>query len=436
MKKKKVLFIMSIMVSLIFFSCSKDTASSDTQPPTVAITYPANNSQFAQGNVITITAEADDNEGVKEVRFYINGEFESLDETEPYQYEWDTGETRDTDHTIYAKAYDTSDNSASSDVITVTLSEPVGSPPNPPSNPIPANNATSVSTIANLSWDCTDPDGDPLTYDVYFGTSSNPHLVNSEQSETSYDPGTLNEETTHYWKIVAHDDHSNSTTGDIWQFTTTSGGGTGTVTDIDGNVYQTLVIGDQEWMTENLKVTHYRNGDQIPNVTDNSTWFGQSTGAYCVYNNTPSNADTYGNLYNWYTVDDPRGLAPAGWHVPTDEEIMELEMYMGMSYAEAHDTGYRGTNEGSKLAGNAALWSNGALENDPEFGTSGFSFLPGGYHSYNYAVYDIGISGYFWSSTGITSSNAWYRALYYNSTQVSRHDHNLHYGFSVRCVRD
>jgi len=93
---------------------------------------------------------------------------------------------------------------------------------------------------------------------------------------------------------------------------------------------------------ENLKVTRYRNGDPIPNVTNNSTWAGLSTGAYCYNNNNPANGNTYGALYNWYAVDDARGLAPAGWHVPTDEEIMELEMYLGMSQSQADSAGWRG----------------------------------------------------------------------------------------------
>jgi len=211
----------------------------------------------------------------------------------------------------------------------------------------------------------------------------------------------------------------------------------GTVTDIDGNVYQTLVIGNQEWMTENLKVTHYRNGDAIPTNYTNSQWGNISTGAYCVYNDDPSNAETYGNLYNWYAVDDPRGLAPEGWHVPTDEEIMELEMELGMSYSAAHGTGWRGTNEGSKLAGRADLWTNGALENDPEFDTSGFSFLPGGYRSYYFGAFSrMSLYGYFWSSIEIYSDGAWYRSLSYFYANVYRFSYPKRFGFSVRCVRD
>ena len=214
-------------------------------------------------------------------------------------------------------------------------------------------------------------------------------------------------------------------------------GGYGTVTDIDGNVYQTLVIGNQEWMIENLKVTHYRNGDPIPNITDNGAWTSTTSGAYCVYYNYPPYADTYGNLYNWYAVDDPRGVAPEDWHVPTDEEIMELEMYLGMSSSQANSTGWRGTNEGSKLAGRVDLWSNGALENDPEFGSSGFNFLPGGYRftsSGNY--YNMGGRGAFWSSTEY-STDAWDRILSFDFTKVYRyHEPDKRSGFSVRCVKD
>lgn len=95
---------------------------------------------------------------------------------------------------------------------------------------------------------------------------------------------------------------------------------TGTVTDIDGNVYQTIKIGNQWWMAKNLKVTHYRNGEAIPNITNDSEWINLSTGAYCAYNNDNGNIATYGLLYNWYTVVDSRNIAPSGWHVPTDDE--------------------------------------------------------------------------------------------------------------------
>lgn len=210
-----------------------------------------------------------------------------------------------------------------------------------------------------------------------------------------------------------------------------------TVTDIDGNVYNTVQIGDQIWMAENLKVTHYNNGDEIPDLTSADAWISTSNGAYCVYDNVPSNAETFGKLYNWYAVDDSRGLAPEGWHIPTDEEIMELEMYLGMSYEEAHDAGYRGTNEGSKLAGRADLWSNDALVNDPEFGSSGFSLLPGGYRGYSGGGFNyISNGGYLWSSTELSSNIAWYRSVDYIHSGVHRSNYSKLNGFSVRCVMD
>jgi len=224
---------------------------------------------------------------------------------------------------------------------------------------------------------------------------------------------------------------SKSSTGPV-------GSSSGTVTDIDGNVYQTLIIGNQEWMVENLKVTRYCNGDLIPTGHTNSEWAGLSTGAQCVYNNNASNElDTYGRLYNWYAVNDSRGLAPEGWRVPYDDDIKELEMFLGMTQSQADATGWRGTNQGSQLAGRADLWRNGALENDTQFGTSGFNFLPGGFRNYHGGGFgDMTYYGGFWSSTESSSNGAWTRVLLYDDTQVSRYGDDKNYGFSVRCVRD
>ena len=213
-------------------------------------------------------------------------------------------------------------------------------------------------------------------------------------------------------------------------------GDAGACIDIDGNVYETVQIGDQLWMAENLKVTHYKDGSEIPNIINNGDWGSLSAGAYGVYNNDSLNAVIYGNLYNWYTVDDDRGVCPDGFHVPTDEEFMELEMFLGMSEEEANSTEWRGTDEGSKLAGNADLWNNGTLENNSEFGTSGFSAFPAGYRSTNGFYYDIDYRSYFWSSSEFNSYKAWYRYLFYSNSNVSRFTNFKHYGHSIRCLRD
>ncbi len=109
--------------------------------------------------------------------------------------------------------------------------------------------------------------------------------------------------------------------------------------DIDGNQYETIQIGNQEWMAENLKVTHYNNGDAIPTGYSNSEWADldeTETGAYAIYDDDPLNAEIYDYLYNWYAVDDDRGVCPEGWHVPTDDEFKELEMFLGMSESDAN----------------------------------------------------------------------------------------------------
>jgi len=207
-----------------------------------------------------------------------------------------------------------------------------------------------------------------------------------------------------------------------------------TMKDIDGNVYQTVKIGNQVWMAENLKVTHYRDGTPINHVTDNSQWAHLSTGAYCAYDNSESTADIYGYLYNWFAVTDVHNIAPKGWHVPTDEEWKELEMYLGMSQSEADDTGYRGTNEGSKLAGRADLWPDCSLENDGAFGESGFSALPGGYRDSDNGTFSgIGSFATFWSSP---QGWTWYRDLYSNYSGVYRGYGSGQDGCSVRLIKD
>jgi uncharacterized protein (TIGR02145 family) len=210
------------------------------------------------------------------------------------------------------------------------------------------------------------------------------------------------------------------------------------VVDIDDNFYETIQIGDQEWMAENLRVTHYRDGTAITHVTDNSVWGPLATEAYCIYNNNASNeVDTYGALYNWYAVVDSRNIAPAGWHVPTDDEWKELEATLGMAQSEVDTEGYRGTNEGSKLAGNADLWFTGALENVSEFGSSGFMALPSGFRYIIYGHYtDMGSNTYFWSTTQRSEYSAWIRHLKSNGSDILRSYDNKDYGFAIRCLRD
>jgi len=211
----------------------------------------------------------------------------------------------------------------------------------------------------------------------------------------------------------------------------------GTLTDVDGNVYKTVKIGNQWWMAENLKVTRYRNGDSIPHAPNADTWSGHTssgqlqrgvsipmskydvtTGAYCNYNNDEGNVATYGRLYNWYAVADSRNIAPAGWHVPTDADWKQLEMYLGMSQAQADASFERGTDEGGKLKeADTTHWE---PPNTGATNESGFSALPGGLRWVLGKFRSMGSYASFWSSTvnRDDSYSAWMECVNKNETNL------------------
>jgi len=200
------------------------------------------------------------------------------------------------------------------------------------------------------------------------------------------------------------------------------------VKDIDGNVYKTVKIGNQWWMAENLKVTHYRNGDEIPNHSDEDEWDSR-TGAYCNYQNDPANGEIYGKLYNWFAVTDSRNIAPEGWHVPTDVEWQEMVDYLGGDTLAGGKLKSTGTIEGGD-----GLW---IKSNEGATNESGFSALPGGYR-YSHGFYDsMGSTPYFWTSTESAGGTAWHRYLYYGNTTVYRFNGAWRQtGLSVRCLKD
>ena len=202
-----------------------------------------------------------------------------------------------------------------------------------------------------------------------------------------------------------------------------------------GYDYATVQIGDQCWFAENLRSENYENGDAIPSNLSDSEWTTTSSGAVAVYGEGSSvchhyspdgdpcdeawSLSEYGRLYNWYAVDDGRGLCPSGWHVPSDGEWTVLTDHLGgVSVA------------GGPMKSTYGYWDDGNGTN-----SSGFKGLPGG----NRGIYGdftlAGSYGYWWSSSP-SGSIAWYRSLYYYDEDVYRNDYNPQIGFSVRCVRD
>ena len=268
--------------------------------------------------------------------------------------------------------------------------------------------------IAELVWSTSEF---AVAYDVIVSSSYN--FTDTEYSITTSDTTVTTDALAgvyHYWKVRAK-----NSVGNYGEWSNVSSFQI-VMTDIDGNVYQTIIIGTQVWMAENLKVSHYRNGDNIPTGHSSSYWSNLSTGAYAVYNNDVINADTYGYLYNWYAVDDSRNIAPEGWHVPTDDEWQILVDYLG----------------GSSVAGGKMKETGTEHWNSPNTGAtneSGFTALPGGYRGLNGSYYGMGF-GCFWSSTEGSSYHAWSRRLSYGNSEVYRNYDGKHAGFSVRCLRD
>jgi uncharacterized protein (TIGR02145 family) len=181
-------------------------------------------------------------------------------------------------------------------------------------------------------------------------------------------------------------------------------------------------------MAEDLKTTRYRNGDPIPNITDGTEWSNLTTEAYCNFNNNANNVATYGRLYNWYAVSDSRNIAPAGWHVPSDEEWQTLEDYLGGPDVAGGKMKTIGTIEEG-----TGLWYS---PNTGATNSSGFSALPAGYRSSNGSFDHLGYFAFFWSATEDYSGLASYRILNYVGSDVSRYSNLRRSGVSVRCLRD
>ena len=221
--------------------------------------------------------------------------------------------------------------------------------------------------------------------------------------------------------------------------------------DYDGNIYNTVKIGNQVWMAENLKSTKYADGVEIPYITDNTAWTNlhdnNTDDAYCFYNNDASLG--YGALYTYAAavngmpyngINSVQGVCPTGWHLPSDAEWTEFENYL---IANGHN--YDGTTSGNKIGKSLASTSGWEISgkvgdvgnNQSSNNSTSFSALPGGYRgSYDGSFDSVGIYGVWWSSTESNSSSAYYRYLSYSNAYVYRSSNDKSGGFSVRCLRN
>jgi len=334
-----------------------------------------------------------------------------------------TGLTANTLYYVRAYAIN-SVGTAYGDQVTFTTGQAITQPA------VTTNAITDITqTTATCGGNVTSDGGATITSrGVCWSTSQNPTTANTKTTNgsgtgnfTSNITG-LNANTLYYVRAYAINS-AGTAYGDQVTFTTTSGGVTGTVTDIDGNVYKTIQIGTHTWMAENLKTTKFKDGSAITSVTDAGPWINLSTPAYCWYNNdAATNKASYGALYNWYAI-NTGNLCLTGWHVPTDAEWTRLTTYMGGETVAGGKLKETGTGH----------WFN---PNTGATNETGFTALPGGYRDgYNGIFEAIEDRGIWWSSVEY-QNGAMIWSIRYDSSTGGRGDGGKQDGFSVRCVKD
>ncbi|MCB2219533.1 MAG: hypothetical protein KQI35_03985 [Bacteroidetes bacterium] len=294
--------------------------------------------------------------------------------------------------------------------------------PGLPGNPNPSNSSSDQPINIVLTWDCNDSDGDPLYYDIYFGTETNPPLVASGILTNSYDPGMLDALETYYWRIVSHD-YLEEVSGSVWSFSTEWACGSPITDPYDNKSYNTVEIGAQCWFSKNLN-------SGIAIISSTEPQENLIIEKYC-YEDNPANCDEYGGLYKWgemmFYTSDPgtQGICPSGWHIPELSEWETLETYLG----------------GQAIAGGKMKevgFTHWANPNTGATNESGFTGLPGGFCQSS-SFLELGSSGFFWSSTPheINDDVAWFALLYYNNETCLNDAFDIgSFAFSVRCIKD
>lgn len=288
---------------------------------------------------------------------------------------------------------------------------------------------TSVSAVAG--GNITDAGGGTVTArGICWGTSPSPTIAGNKTASGT-GPGIftgtltgLNNGVTYYYRAFATNDFG-TTYGQELQFITP-------VTDVEGNVYKTVIIGTKVWMAENLKVTKFNDNTDITLASDAAAWIALTGPGFVWYNNDPDfNKPVYGALYNWYAASSAN-ICPTGWHTPTNDEYDVMEVSLGLAQADINIWGWRGTDHGSKMK-NATGWNTG--ENGTN--TSGFSVLPGGYRFYSDGLFaGQNTIGYLWTATEHDAARGWYRRLDGNNTAVYKASTDKRAGKAIRCVKD
>ena len=310
------------------------------------------------------------------------------------------------------------------------------------------------SSLAKSGGDITDDGGTEIeSRGLVWGTLQNPSLDENVGS-TSEGRGSgefistmsgLAPETTYYVRAYATNG-AGTAYGNQEHFTTTPfDPDEGTVTDAEGNTYRTVIIGEQVWMAENLRTGFYRNGNPIAYPgEDNNAWFNNTTGAYAWYDNDISNKYLYGALYNWHAVNNPNGLCPPGWRVPSNEDWSVLIDYLVDQDEEVNKDNVAAMLKScrqvnSPLGGDCETTQHPRWDSNPaHYGTDdfGFSALPGGFRYSDGRYSNIGSYAGWWTSTRYVAGYAWSREMYQFTSHIGNFFDYAPNGYSVRCVQD
>ncbi len=293
------------------------------------------------------------------------------------------------------------------------------------------SSVSSLGTVSVISGGNITSDGGSaiLTRGICWNTQTNPSISNFKTSNgigsgifVSQITG-LSPNTTYYARAYASNSSGVSYGNEISFTTLQNGSNVSTVTDIDGNIYDTVAIGSQVWLKQNLNTTKFNNGNPISLITDVTQWSIVDSAAYSNFNNSISNPTNYGRLYNYFVVSDTRNICPIGWHIPSQAEWNTLITYLG----------------GSSIAGGKLKEigiTNWLTPNTGATNSSNFTALPANKRGSDGIFTISGESAFFWTSTLSTTTRGFYKNIDYNQEGINEGNHSFRNGLSIRCIKN
>ncbi|MCG8698273.1 MAG: PKD domain-containing protein [Bacteroidales bacterium] len=414
MQLKNKLFTFAALLLLV--SCNQQEL--DNSNPECVIVTPTTGTTITQRSKIMLRLDATDADGkIKNVTLSINGKDITKLTNRPFQYEWNTSDYEPGTYKIKFTASDDLQANGSDEIEVIIVEN---------SMPQSYFSVSKKVTTVNEAIQFTDESiNKPTKWEWNFGDGSISNEQNPKHTFEQIGQYTIK-------LFVENEFGTDSITKHKHIHVTPE---TSTVSDVDGNSYKTIKIGEQWWMAENLATTTYNDGTPIANLQDSIQWLKANKGAYCWHRDNSNNESNYGALYNYKIAEDK--VCPSGWHIPSDDEWMELEKFIGMEELETVMLNFR-SNKGYNLKSKKG-WSFNYFQNNKGNGNDLYTFnaLPGGSRSPKAKFGDLGLTTTWWTSTFESGENAMInRYLYYSYSGIGRAYSNKKAGNSIRCIKD